>query len=346
MAHADGHEVTVKASPNLALVKYWGKENHDVNLPLNASLSLPLGDLMTRVTVWPTLSDDWEGDLSRFPQGTKIRILSFIQTVRTYYPKLSFVTGRSSANFPSGVGIASSASFYAALAKALLELVGVNEQSEIARMARLGSGSATRSIPSDSWVGWLPGSHEMSFGYALPKCDLPQNWKDVMWVFDAKHKKIESSIGHVMMDNSPLREARKHRANIRFVQMCRAIQKQDWIYVSQLVIEETLDFVSLIDTHTINPYLNEPADQALRKLISFFHAQPELRPWMVSIDAGATIHIIGKSDVVDQVEAACVAHPVMKLTSKICGHCSQEVESSERLPVVPLPEERPSVSLH
>jgi len=111
-------DVIFQASPNLALIKYWGKEDHRLNLPMNASLSLPLGDFWTRVSVKASSQDKWEGDLSKFTMDAQTQILAFYAVVRSRYPELPKVTGVCQANFPPGCGMASSASFYAALAAA------------------------------------------------------------------------------------------------------------------------------------------------------------------------------------------------------------------------------------
>ena len=136
---------TAIAHPNIALCKYWGKLDLERNLPATASLSLTLAPFATRTTVeWGAETDEaWLGG-SRV-DGTKVfRVLDRL------------VPGRAPAhvwsenNFPTSAGLASSASGFAALVMAAAPERSLDE---LASFARLGSGSATRSLHG-GWVEW------------------------------------------------------------------------------------------------------------------------------------------------------------------------------------------------
>jgi len=203
-------------------------------------------------------------------------------------------------------------------------------------MARLGSGSATRSIHPNGWVAWLPGGTNDSVGYLLEECALPPNWHAYALVFDEKHKKIPSREGHRLMDTSPKRAERIKNANRRFLEVCHAVQKMDWKTMCHVVYEETLEFVSLLQSHSVMKlYHNPSAQRALKKCESIFKSEKDLGPWTYTVDAGSTVYILGDEAVVEEVVSRLKVEPVLLLTSRIYGGL-QKIKDLENLsePVV------------
>lgn len=142
--------VTVRACANIALVKYWGKRDAQLNLPAAGSLSLTLAALVTETTVQfdESLRDDvvtLDGALAA-PRDAA-RTTAFLDLVRTAagVPISARVTSRN--EFPTASGLASSASGFAALALAASRAAGLAlSDRELSILARRGSGSAARSI--------------------------------------------------------------------------------------------------------------------------------------------------------------------------------------------------------
>jgi len=164
------------APSNIALCKYWGKRDKALNLPINASLSVSLGELGTRTRLTPisaatdeislngkavALSDDFAKkivefvDLFRGPGGARLK-------VDTHN------------SIPTAAGLASSASGFAALAKAVDQLYGFGFSPQLlSAFARMGSGSASRSI-FEGFVEWQMGVREDGMdSHAVP---LQQSW--------------------------------------------------------------------------------------------------------------------------------------------------------------------------
>lgn len=144
-------QATAIAHPNIAFVKYWGKRDIDRNVPAAGSVSMTLDGLETRTTVEfsETLSADslqLDGD----PVGsgeTLHRVEAFLDLVRQRagIDRAARVETRN--NFPTAGGLASSASGFAALARAATQAAGVElSERELSALARRGSGSAARSI--------------------------------------------------------------------------------------------------------------------------------------------------------------------------------------------------------
>jgi len=151
--------VEVFAPANIALCKYWGKRNEELNLPVTSSLSIALGSLGSMIRLGIASDVD-----TISLNGTAIDPADpFAQRVSEY---LSLFRGSNDVRFavdarntiPTAAGLASSASGFAALVRALDTLFGWDlSERELSILARLGSGSAARSIFEDL-VEWHAGS--------------------------------------------------------------------------------------------------------------------------------------------------------------------------------------------
>ena len=143
-------ESTAIANANIALIKYWGKTDREANIPAVGSLSLTLSHLWTRTTVAfrPALKND-RLFLNGRPAGQQNleRVVRFIDEVRLRCQTGHRCEINSINSFPTAAGLASSASGYAALAMAATHAAGCPlSLEETSSLARLGSGSAARSV--------------------------------------------------------------------------------------------------------------------------------------------------------------------------------------------------------
>ena len=144
-------QATAIAHPNVALIKYWGKASVGTNQPAVGSLSLTLADLETRTTV--SFSNAAGGDtvmLNGAPDAAAAgRVTRCLDILRAKAGTRLAAQVESSNNFPTAAGLASSASGYAALVRAADAALGLGlDTNELANIARLGSGSAARSLYS------------------------------------------------------------------------------------------------------------------------------------------------------------------------------------------------------
>jgi len=142
---------TAVAGTNIALVKYWGKRDEALNLPATGSLSLTLDRLGTRTRV---AFDGGDGARDRVtldgaPAAEKVaaRVTAFLDRVRARAEIATRATVVTDNSVPTASGLASSASGFAALAVAAARAAGLElAPAELSILARLGSGSAARSI--------------------------------------------------------------------------------------------------------------------------------------------------------------------------------------------------------
>lgn len=188
-------KTTCFAPTNIALVKYWGKRDEDLNLPVTSSLSLTLPDYGTKTTL--SLCDGHCDEVTMNHQSLAIqdpiaqRIRQFLDLFRPY--TTSYYRVNTENNIPTAAGLASSASGFAALTLALNHLHGLNlTKQTLSLIARLGSGSACRSF----WPGfvvWHQGARTDGMdSYAQPLTDV---WPELCLGFlllDSNEKKIPS----------------------------------------------------------------------------------------------------------------------------------------------------------
>jgi diphosphomevalonate decarboxylase len=198
MSAATG-EAAATAQPNIALVKYWGKRNAALNLPAAGSLSITLDALHTRTRVRfddALDADDITLDGERDAKQSR-KIGAFLDLFRERAGIVTRAQVESSNDFPTGAGLASSASGFAALAVAADRALGLDlDPRELSVLARRGSGSAARSI--------FGGFVEMSAGtrddgqdaFASPLLDA-STWplKVVVAITSRKRKAVDSRAG-------------------------------------------------------------------------------------------------------------------------------------------------------
>jgi len=137
------------AHPNVALIKYWGKKDTVENLPAVGSLSVTIGALSTETTVEfdAALKQDvlvLNGNEQPLEQG---RLTACMDAFRALAGCNEHATVTSGNDFPTGAGLASSASGYAALVTAAAAALGIDpHEAGLIDVARIGSGSAPRSL--------------------------------------------------------------------------------------------------------------------------------------------------------------------------------------------------------
>jgi diphosphomevalonate decarboxylase len=207
----DGMQALAQAQPNIALVKYWGKRDAKLNLPAVGSLSVTLESLWTRtsVVVDAALASDTlvlDGRAARPEQAARVSAL--LDQIRSQTGACERARVETTNNFPTGAGLASSASGFAALAVAASRAFGVTlKPNELSLIARRASGSAARSIFGgfvEMRTGNAPDGHD---AYALPLLG-PEDWplEVVIAITSTNQKDIGSTEGMIRSQSSPYYE--------------------------------------------------------------------------------------------------------------------------------------------
>jgi diphosphomevalonate decarboxylase len=294
---------TAAAYANLAFVKYWGKRDPQLNIPLNGSISMNLSAARTETTVQfdPHLEADSVvvgTDNQPAPPGFARRVSAHLDRLRALADVALPARVATHNSFPTGAGFASSASGMAALttaAAAALDLA-LNE-AQLSALARAASGSACRSIPA-GFVEWQAGTgHDDSFAFQIAP---PEHWEivDIAVVVSTREKDVPSSEGHLLALNSPFWRARLESVPARLAAVRRAILERDFETFGQ---ELEAEAVSMHAVALTSPYT---ADNAWRSGI--YYLLPDTLELMLAVqawradgvpvyftlDAGPTVHLI------------------------------------------------------
>jgi diphosphomevalonate decarboxylase len=297
------HSATAVSHPNIAFIKYWGNRDADLRIPLNGSISMNLDGLETRTRV--SFDSNFLNDslilnnISSESSSLK-RVSEFMGIIRKMASISYYARVESNNNFPTGAGIASSAAAFSALALAGSKAAGLDlDERSLSRLARRGSGSASRSIP-DGFVEWMPGtSDEDSFSVSIAPAN---SWKlmDIIAVVKAGEKKVGSSEGHNLAHTSPLQLARVEDAARRLNQCRDAVLYKDFDALAA-VMELDSDMMHSV-MMTSNPALFywEPASLAIIKEIPFWRKSGV--PCAYTLDAGPNVHILCPSGYAQKVK--------------------------------------------
>lgn len=291
-----------EAPSNIALIKYMGKrEGEGRNKPTNASLSLTLPHLLSRVEIhktgasadqWsPLVTDRWlHTDLNE--KGKK-RFLDHFQFLKEQMKINGFFGVQSASNFPSDCGIASSASSFAALTMATYELAKTQHPTldlpleQIADWSRQGSGSSIRSFLSPLVCWDAQGIRTMATPY--------ENWNHKVVVVSHDKKEVSSSQAHERVTTSLLFQGRPERAEQRLESLMAAFQARDWRKAYEIVWSEFWDMHALFSTS--EPpfgYMNSQSMKVLNCVEKFWRTHND-GP-LVTMDAGANVHFIFRGD--------------------------------------------------
>ena len=193
-------------------------------------------------------------------------------------------------NFPSGAGIASSASAFAALAMAASEAAGLTlSEGELSRLARRGSGSACRSIPA-GFVEWNPGSSdEDSLAVTIAP---PEHWDlvDCVAIVSEAHKPTGSTQGHAVAGSSPLQHARVMDAPRRLEICRRAVMERDFAALAAIVELDSDMMHAVMMTSTPALHYWTPASVAVMSAVRKWRR--EGMSVCFTVDAGANVHVI------------------------------------------------------
>jgi diphosphomevalonate decarboxylase len=181
------------APVNIALVKYWGKRDQELNLPVTNSLSYTLSiGTHTSISFDDRQDAIWLNDVRlALEHPIAKRLFDFCDLFRP--DPTTYFQIKTKNEVPTGAGLASSASGFAALTMAMNDLLGWNlDRKSLSLLARLGSGSACRSL-FDGFVEWHAGCQEDGLDSFAERLDV--EWPELVlepWILSPEQKAIDS----------------------------------------------------------------------------------------------------------------------------------------------------------
>jgi diphosphomevalonate decarboxylase len=298
-----------RSPSNIAIVKYWGKSAGQI--PGNPSLSFSLKEAVTEMllTTLPHSGDGFSLEYSfegKENEAFGMRIRKYLSNILPYFPFLNgFSLDIQSRNtFPHSSGIASSASSMSALALCICSLeemmLGRRTDEEFytkaSYMARLGSGSASRSVYGGfaSW-GSIEGKDETSDEFAsaleIKKDTVFSDLYDAVLIVSPGQKKVSSSQGHSLMDSHPFAVGRYKQAGKNLLEVLQALENGDVETFIRITENEALSLHGLMMSSDPGFILLEPSTI---EIISRIRKYREETGSFVTftIDAGPNVHLI------------------------------------------------------
>lgn len=291
-------KATCTAPANIAFIKYWGARDLDRALPMNASISMTLSECVSLSTVsFEDGSDEpdrielvaEDGSLSLPPLSFRERALAHLERVRRWAGRGGSFRVATRNSFPTGAGIASSASGFAALTLASTRALGLElSTSELSSLARMsGSGSAARSVLG-GYVAW---SLEGDAGHASPIAPA-SHWdlRDVIALVDPGTKDVSSLDGHRRAPTSPHFAARLALLPERLAKVQRAIRDRDLAALGPVLEEEAIELHLIAMSSRPPIFYWRPGTLRVLEALRAERAHG-LEAW-ATMDAGANVHVI------------------------------------------------------
>jgi diphosphomevalonate decarboxylase len=298
------------APSNIALVKYWGKKENQI--PANPSISFTLSNCKT-ITKLDFVKKENDGNFSfdllfegKPKEDFKPKIQKFFERIFEYCPYLKnyHFTIDTKNTFPHSSGIASSASGMAALATNIMSLENALNTSisegyfyqKVSFLARLGSGSACRSIKGKIVV-WgkhieIENSSDL-FGveFSSPVHQNFKNYQDTILLVDKGEKQVSSTVGHDLMFGHPYAEKRFEQAHDNISKVKSVLKTGNLEEFIKIVESEALTLHSMMMTSLPYFILMKPNTLEIINKIWKFRNETKI-PVCFTLDAGANVHVL------------------------------------------------------
>ncbi|KAG1695362.1 hypothetical protein DVH05_020399 [Phytophthora capsici] len=295
---------TCSAPTNIAVIKYWGKDDVALNTPMNSSVSVTLhqdqlctktsvagGEALERTRLW------LNGQEQPINKRVAVVLREMDQLAQRVHGKTDtkYLHIVSTNSFPTAAGLASSAAGYACLVAALAEYYGISKADEefpgqLSAIARQGSGSACRSLDG-GFVAWQKGERPDGHDSIAVQVADELHWPGlcaVVCVVNDAQKDTSSTTGmQTTKATSPLLSYRaKHLVPERMKIMERAILERDFEAFATLTMQDSNQFhATCLDTNPPIFYLNDVSRQIIR-LVHRYNEQAGRVQAAYTFDAG------------------------------------------------------------
>ncbi|XP_074645538.1 diphosphomevalonate decarboxylase-like isoform X2 [Tubulanus polymorphus] len=304
MANNRVRRITCTAPVNIAVIKYWGKRNEELILPLNSSISATLhqDQLRTKTTVAisPSFTEDriWLNDKVQSIDNPRLKaVLKEIRRrscKRRHEETNDSDTSRwhvrinSENNFPTAAGLASSAAGYACLAYCLSKLFHI--EGDVSDIARIGSGSACRSIYG-GLVMWDCGIEKDGSDSRAKQLFTESHWPQMRIIILVVNdqKKITASTAGMQqsVETSSLLDYRvKHIVTNRVQKLTEAWNDKDFETFAEITMQESNQFHAICrDTYPPIFYTNDTSNTIMQLVHAYNRSQNQVKV-AYTFDAG------------------------------------------------------------
>lgn len=295
-------KIRTVSAPNIALIKYWGNRNEELRLPAADSLSMTLDSPTVEVSIeaadaFSVRSFETNGEKKELSEKETGRLQKHFELCKMYadergspLPSQTSVEIRS--YVPKSVGLASSAAVFSALAEGYAGFAPELSRKDVSVFARLGSGSASRSV-FGGFVAMLAGEGG-GLGDSYAEQIEPENhWElwDIVIAPSIDEKKTGSTEGHALAPTSPLFEKRLRELPDRQKMCIEAIKEKNFLKLRIAAEVDCLDMHAVMESS--NPPLRYLSAETHRivKEVETFRAEKSLNI-LYTMDAGPTVHLL------------------------------------------------------
>lgn len=293
-----------RAHTNIALIKYWGKRDQDLILPMNSNLSLTLDRFYTDTEVH--FSSDFTSDRlilndTLQEEAETQRISQFLDHFRAYAGTSLKAQVTSYNHVPTAAGLASSASAFAALAGACNQALALElDLTTLSRFARLGSGSATRSI-FGGFVEWQKGTGDKD-SIALPFDDAQWDIGMIIIALNKKQKVISSREGMAhAMATSPFYSLWPTLSKEKLAAIKPAIKAHDLQKIGEIAEHHAM--MMHATTLSANPPFSYFEPETLVAIQAVHQIRQSGIPAYVTMDAGPNVKVLCHYSDADRIMA-------------------------------------------
>lgn len=292
---------TAKAPSNIAFIKYWGRKDESLRLPENGSISMNLSNLITTTIVeFGEFENDYieiNGKIEDLKNNRAVKHLDRIRELAKIDLKTKVITSN---NFPTGTGLSSSASGFAALTLAGAKAAGLDlSEKELSILARQGSGSACRSIP-DGIVEWKDGdTSDESYAESIFSAEYFEI-SDVIAVVSTEKKFLATSEGQKSARSGIFFEKRIENIPNKINKIKDLIRDKKFTEFGELIEAEALEFHSIL--FTSNPPLMYWTPQTLEVMKHVQNLRRNGLECYFTINTGQDVHVISKKSYAEKVK--------------------------------------------
>ena len=278
-----------RGNVNIAFIKYWGKSDLKLNLPLTSSIGLTLDSFYTETEV--SYHKDLKEDVlyidNKLIKGNEAkRVKDFMDHIRKTYNIPYYATIKSTNFVPKKAGLSSSSSAFSALSLAATKAYNLNLSSdELSRLARIGSGSASRSVIGNFSI-WESGNDLSSYAKEF------YNLEDIVLLItlvSKEEKKVSSREAMIKLNDFPkLKKKWINKTNKYIIKITKEFINKDYYKVGLIAEKHALLMHKVINKTGIN-YLTD-----LSKEIINLTKNLRKKGFLVfnTIDAGPNVKII------------------------------------------------------
>ena len=294
-----------RAYTNIALIKYWGKKNESLILPMNNSLSLTLDAFYTETEV--SFSEAYTEDqfyLDNQLQDEKAtkKISAFLDIVREKAGTTKKAKVISQNFVPTAAGLASSASGLAALAGACNEALklGLDDQA-LSRLARRGSGSACRSI-FGGFVEWEKGHDDQSsYAHPISSDGFEDHLAMVFLLLNEQKKDVSSRDGmRRTVETSSFYQGWLDSVEADLYQLKQAIKTKNFQLLGETMEQNGLKMHGT--TLAARPPFTYWSPDSLKAMQAVRDLRNQGIPCYFTMDAGPNVKVLVQKDHLDKVK--------------------------------------------